>query len=260
MKQEALGGILRSTWRVLFTVVFLFSLPVITFAATGDISAVRINSDGWSASVDISNFISTSTTNNMGLGANNDPTNAKIVFNITSPGFDTSGNVTTISRTVYGTQIVRLPYPNQLSLDEATTSGKVTIRVALSDYVYSGDTNVRTTMASGWYTDNGPGGTGFSNNATTSAIVTNNSTASYPLVIGHFAVEQRRPVDGTQSVEVFAVQRFAQNGSPLAAVSVTATGASSGKVVTATATSMTLSSRGDNIPVYAVNLNLSTTT
>lgn len=244
---------------LLLYLFFAFS-PAKALAATGDISAVRINADGWSASVDISNFVSTSTTNNMGLGANNDPTNAKVVFHLTSPGFDSNGNVTAVSRTIYGTQIVRLPYPNQLSLDEATTSGKVTIRVALSDYVYSGDTNVTATMASGWYTDNGPGGTGLPNNATTSAPVTNNSTAPYPSVIGHFAVEQRRPVDGMSTVEVFAVQRFAQNGDPVAAVSVTAKGASSGTTVTATATSMTLSSRGDNIPVYAVNLNLSTTT
>jgi hypothetical protein len=176
---------------------FLF-LPSMTHAATGDITAVRIvgntttisdpnsacnqlsSCNGWVAEIDISGFTSTSSTNNMGLGSNNSPTNAKIVFTVTSPGFNSSGNATTLSRTIYGTQIIRLPYPNNANLDEGTSSGKVTILVALSDYIYAGDTSITASIGSGIYTDNGPGGTSLSSNATSSIAVTNNSAMAYP--------------------------------------------------------------------------------
>jgi hypothetical protein len=117
-----------------FTKIFLIGLLLIisfgfagkTFAATGDITAVRIIKDtcsvgitcnGWVAEIDITG-LATGGTYNFGMGTNNDPTNAKIVFTLTSHGYDTSGNATTITRTIYGTQWLRKAYPNNAVADE----------------------------------------------------------------------------------------------------------------------------------------------
>ena len=243
--------------------VSLFCLVGLTtdaHAAPGDITAVRIagnaTHNGWTAEIDIAST-GTGGTYDLGLGSNNDPSTAKIVFTLTSPGYDASGNATTLTRTVYGTKFVRKPYPDSTTsssvADESSSGGTLTVKVALSEFIYSGDTSITATIASGFYTK-----TGVPNNAATAMAVTNSSTLTYPKTIGHFVVEQRRPVNGTQTVEVIAVQKFAQNGKPVAAVRITATGATSGHVETGIATVMTLSARGDNIPVYAVDLNLST--
>lgn len=224
-------------------------------AATGDITAVRIagnaEHNGWTAEIDIEG-LSTGGTYNLGLGANNDPSTAKIVFTVTSPGYDTSGNATTVTRTIYGTKEVRKAYPSEAQSDESASGGTVTLKVALSDFIYSGDTSITVDIASGFYTQ-----AATPNGSVNDLAVTNSSTLAYPKTIGHFVVEQRRPVNGTQNIEVFAAQKFAQNSKPVAFVSVTATGATSGHVETGSATAMTLSSRGDNIPVYSIPLNLS---
>ncbi len=224
--------------------------------ATGDILACRIASaaahNGWVAEIDIDN-LATGGTYAMGLGADANPSTAKIVFTLTSTGYDATGAGTTLSRTVYGTHEVRKPYPNHASSDEAVVSTTLTVRVALSEFIYDPDTSITVDIASGFYTK-----TAVPNNAASALSVTNNSTLAYPKVIGHFAVEQRRPVNGTVAVEVFAVQKFGKNAKPCAAVIVTATGATSSHVESATVTSMTLSARGDLIPVYAASLDIST--
>lgn len=94
--------------KLIILLAVLFSIPA--RAATGDVTAVSIGVNGWDAYVTISGFTDLGTPA-MGIGANNDPTNAKIVFTVTSAGYDTSGNLGTITRTVYGTKIVRIPYP-----------------------------------------------------------------------------------------------------------------------------------------------------
>jgi hypothetical protein len=240
-------------------VVFVVALGT-AHAANGDITGVRIASDaahnGWTAEIDIEN-LATGGTYDFGLGTDNDPTSAKIVFTVTSPGYTSAGATTTLSRTVYGTSFVRFAYPTSTAAtstpDEVSAAGTLTVKVALSEFIYSGDSSITVNIASGFYTK-----TGTPNNSASAYSVTNNSTLAYPKAIGHFAVEQRRPVNGTQTVEVFAVQKFGMNNKPLAAVTVTATGASSSHTESGTATAMTLSSRGDSIPVYAVNLDLST--
>src|SRR3989344_8337761 len=117
--------------------------PQKVFAATGDISAVRIagdtNHNGWTAEIDIEG-LATGGTYAFGMGANNDPSSAKIVFTVTSPGYDTSGNSTTIARTVYGTQWVRKASPDDATADEASAGGTLTVKVSLSDFIYADET------------------------------------------------------------------------------------------------------------------------
>lgn len=136
-----------------------------------------------------------------------------------------------------------------------------TIRFALSDYIYQKDatgagnsgTAPVVSVLSGLYTSSGTptnaSGAGFA--------VTNSSTIAYPKVIGHFAVAQRLALNGPEAIEVFAVHKYGTGGNPIAFLTMTATGGSSGHTETGTATAMTLSARGDLIPVYVVSLNLS---
>ena len=64
-------------------------------AATGDITAVRINSSGWFAEIDIEG-LDTGGTYAMGWGTNNDPTACKVVLTATSPSWSDTGTSTTI--------------------------------------------------------------------------------------------------------------------------------------------------------------------
>lgn len=107
--------------------------------ATGDITAVRINSAGWYAEIDIEG-LDTGGAYAMGWGANNDPSTCKVVLTVTSPSWSDTGASTTIERTVYGTIPKRLPYPDHATKDETDNSTYVTVRVALSEWIYDTDT------------------------------------------------------------------------------------------------------------------------
>lgn len=185
--------------------------------ATGDIINVDINADGFSADITIEGFVDGGTYD-YGLGANNDPTNAKVVFTATSLGYDADEvaldpdtDPSTVTRTIYGTETIRLPYPNNATLDETEDSGNLIIRVALSDYIYAKDTTgvgnsgtaVTVAIAAGWYTDDGTGGTTNPSVALSSTNVNNqNSTVAYPPVLGQWdiyagAQNQDRVTDST---------------------------------------------------------------
>jgi hypothetical protein len=255
--------------RVTFSVfVSMFAFLVLftphAHAATGDITAVRISNsptttNGWAAEIDISGMTSGGKYN-VGLSSSTDssagnPANAKIRLDLTSPGFDASGNPTTISRTVYGTIPVRLPYPASTgsfdAMDETNTGGGVTVKIALSDFVYAGDTNITATVGSGFYTQGS-----VTNNAITIPVV-NNSTYQYPKVVGRWAWPGYEIVGSNFLVEATAFNRFAQYGKPVAAVVFTATD-QHGNSVSSTVTQVTKSTRtGDAnvVLVYATTIN-----
>jgi hypothetical protein len=103
--------------------------------------SVEISPDGWYADLSFEGQ-STGGTYDLGLGANGDPDTGtpKLVLTVTSMGFDDTGAPTTVERTVYGTKFVRKPYPNQAQAQETVFgTADVTVRVALSDYVYAKD-------------------------------------------------------------------------------------------------------------------------
>ena len=207
---------------LIFSLAGFLSLfpPSKVFAATGDITAVRIASaiaySGWTAEIDIDG-LSTGGTYDFGLGANNDPTNAKMVFTVTSQGYDDSGNATTMTRTVYGTNYVRKVYPDNAQAYETDNGGSVTVRVALSDYIYSSDT-VTVTIASSFYTQ------GTANNSVTNLAVTNSSVESYPKVIANWSWPGYDRITGsTLKLRAVAFHRSAQEGRPVRAVKYTCT-------------------------------------
>lgn len=247
-------------------------------AALGDITNVRITKDGWYAEVDIDGF-KTGGTADYGMSEDtnpatidNNPDAAKMVFTVTSQGYDTNGNLGTITRTVYGTKTLRKPYPNQNTLDESVAAGKLTLKVALSEYVYDDDknggagtsgTDVTVSIAPNWYRDSGAGGSNTYSSAISNLTVTNNSTIHYPKVIGRWAWPSYEQITGGQFlVEATAFHKFAQYGKPIAAIAFAAND-QSGNTVYATTTDMTISARGGDqnpVLVYAANLSTSNLT
>jgi hypothetical protein len=249
-------------WRILALALLLTSLRAT--AATGDILAVEIGSDGWSAYATIEGK-STGGTYNWGFGTNNDPATGtpKVVFTVTSLGYDDTGAATTISRTIYGTKSVRKAYPLNAQADEQVSGGNVTVRFSLSDYIYAKDeagagnsgTNVTVSILSGWYTQSG------GNNAVTGLTVTNNSTQDYAQVIGAWNTVPFQLVGSTFKLRAGAFHRDGKSGRPVRAVKFTVTDGTT--TVTQTATAMTISNDdGDAVPIpeYIVTINTSTLT
>lgn len=237
--------------------------------ATGDILAVRIsnatNGNGWVAEIDIEN-LAAGGTYAFGSGTNNATTEtAKVVFTVTSEGYNTAKELGTTTRTVYGIPdvnvgAVRKAYPNQASPDETVVSTTLTIRVALSDFIYQDDT-VTATILSGFYTK-----TGTPNNATTDLAVTNNSTLAYPTSVGRWAwVPYEQVQSSPYVIEATIFNRFAKNGKPVAAVEFTCTDEHAHSVVV-NVLEMTKSTRdsasasGNSVLVYAATVDLSTLT
>ncbi len=234
----------------------------------GDIRAVRILSDGWRAEVDVEGF-RTGGSYNFGLGADNVPLSPTITLTIVSQGYNSNGVLGTITRTVYGTRWVRLPYPNQSLRAEVEANGVFTTTIALSDFVYYDDraggvgtsgTQPTVTILRGFYTDSGPGGVGLQNSLAAAMAVTNNSTLTYPKVIGRWAWPGYEKMNSDFLVEAVAFNRFARYGNPVAAVKFNAED-QSGHSSSALSTAMTISSRsGDKNPVlvYAGTLDIDT--
>ena len=229
-------------------------------AAQGDILAVRIvgesNRNGWVAEIDLDSM-GTGGTYDMGYtpatpGAQIDA-NAKVKFHVTSPGFDTNGNATTTTRTVYGTSSLRQPYPNQNTPDEVNGGSFTTVKVALSEFIYAGDT-VTVDIGSGFYTQGGQ-----PNSAVTGHAVTNGSTNNYPKPVGRWAWTPYERVNSDFLLEASIFHRFARDAKPLAAVKFTCTDEHSNSL-SQFVTDMTKSTRtdyantGNKVLVYATTM------
>lgn len=116
-------------------------VPVLRDIVSVEISPAGAEPYGACADITVQGFVSGKTID-FGSGHGNqlsysDINNATIVFTVVSEGFDSSGNLGTITRTVYGTSIVRQPYPSNASNQDVTT----TIRIALSEFIYNDDKN-----------------------------------------------------------------------------------------------------------------------
>lgn len=159
--------------------------------ADGDILSVTILSDGWHADIEIEGL---GTGGTYLLDSSNaqlqDRSTAKVVFTVTSEGYNSSGTLGTVSRTVRGTTAQRQEYPNNASNEESVSGSDVIVRVALDAPIYNDDknggagtsgTDPTVTILADFYTQ---GGTG--SNLASGASVTNNSTLDYPLAFGQW--------------------------------------------------------------------------
>ena len=192
------------------------------------------NTDGWFVDLTFSSR-ATGGSYDFGLGSNNETANAKVVFTATSSSFDESGSAGTTSRTFYGTKVLRKAYPNNSDLQESVSSGDLTVRIAVSDFIYTGET-VTVSVAGGFHTDVSAG----ANSAATDVSVTNNATLTYPKVIARWATVPYQRVDDDFMIEVVAFNQFAKNGKPVACVKFEVED-ESGNSVTSTASAINVS-------------------
>ncbi|MDR3765287.1 MAG: hypothetical protein P4M01_14460 [Acidobacteriota bacterium] len=229
------------------------NVVTLTTAAATTVSAATavwgVTHNGWVAELDISG-LATGGTYTTGLTTTNDPTAAKVVFTVSSPGYTATAASTTMTRTVYCVSPMRKPYPNYLVNEEYSNGGTVTAKCVLSDYVYASDT-ATVVVGSGFYTSAGTA------NTAGSLTVANNSTVTYPDVIARWAWPGYETFTGsTYLLEAVAFHHFPQTGKPVAAVVFSCTDTSA-NTASVTVTAPTISTRGGDanpVLVYAANM------
>lgn len=231
--------------------------------AAGDILSATVLANGWTMDVVVEG-VGAGGTYSFGMGANNAPAAAKVVLALTSQGYSVAGTLGTKARTVYGVPCaqpnigaMRRADPNDALPTETGGGGNVTIRIALSDYVFIDDTAVTVSIAAGWYTAGA-----VPSNLHNSLAVTNNSALVYPRVVGNWAWPCFDTVHTDFLVEFVAFHGYAEGGKPLALVRISATDEHS-HTVTYDVTDMTISARTDpygKVLVYAATIATSTLT
>jgi hypothetical protein len=253
-------------------ILLLLAWPSVSLAASYNVTAVRIDGtttttttachtasdcNGWVAEVDILT-LAVGGSYALGLGTNNSTTNAKIVFTVTSSGYQSRancGNTTTYTRKVYATHVLREPYNNASTNDEATNAGTFTTRLALSDHIFSSDT-VTVAIAAGFYTD----GSSNTNNSY-SASATNNSTLAYSAVRAIFNWTYpgwQRITGSTFKVRGTGFSQYPMNSLPIACVVFTATDAHSHSATSTVSFPTIDPTLGDQAPVIEYIGSLST--
>lgn len=224
----------------------------------GGLLSVEIGADGWYADL---TFVGQATGGTYDLGlagaSNHDPaaTTPRLVLTVTSPGYDDTGALTTIGRTVYGTKQVRKPYPSFAQNQESPVNADdVKVRVALSEYVFAGDV-VSVQVLPGLYTVGGVASSGGT------LTPPNSSTTAHPKVVGNWSWPGREKVGATIAPRFVAFHRSGQQGRPVRAVRFTATGDTSGVSVSQVVTVPTYdAAMADAVPVVEYVGSLSTTT
>ena len=205
--------------------LLLFLCASIVNAATGDVTNPVIASTGDRMTLDIEG-LSTGGTYANGFGlVNGTPTNPytgtpKVVITFTSTGYDDSGNVISVPRTIYGTWPIRKPYPNGSANQESVggSPSKVTVTFALNEFVYSGETSFTVNVLSGFYTQ------GTANNAASGLTATNNSTLAHGRVVGNWSWPGWYKISGTTFTPRISVfQHFGQKFRPVRMVKITVT-------------------------------------
>lgn len=226
----------------------------VAVAQDGDITAVEILSDGWSADVTIKGWGSYagSMTYDDGLDASNEPTASTPTIATTSKSWTSSGVETTIGRTLFARTPVR--NPGLTTLDENDVGGDLVVRVALSHFVYSGDTVGAFSFPVGWANN------GSTDNSPSSGTCTNISTRPYPQPV---AMWGNHDLDWCQSasytVDLAVSQAYAQQGQGVRAVRFIATDESlnSVSVIVSNETLRTYTGSGKSASVYSAALDFS---
>jgi hypothetical protein len=156
-----------------------------------------------------------------GFGTNNSlSSTTALVLTVSSSGFNDAGAAITVSRTVYGTKILRLPYGLQNTNDviaESTTN--VNVRIWLSDFIYAGETVTATAISGAVASTNL---SAFTNSAAfASKSVTNNSTLQYsnaPVLGNWLSVDSDIAPSSIKLLSFVAYHRDGQSGRPVRAV------------------------------------------
>lgn len=233
---------------------FTLLLAGLAHGATGDITGVEISPTGaepYGACADITiEGFTTGKAVDFGSGygsplAYSDIGSATIVFTITSEGYDNTGSLGTVVRTVYATEVVRQEYPNEASDEEPAATS---IRVALSDFVYdddntgAGKSGTAPTVTIAAAAIRNDGGSSETSNAATDLTCTNSSGLDYPEVIARWdRVAGVCTADRVTSAFTMAVRAYHRSG--IACVVFDADGQTSSNNETSTATTRTATQR-----------------
>lgn len=176
--------------------------------------------DGFVMEIDVST-IATGGTYDLGFSQatnNRTLTSAKIWIDATSTGYsDCSGSTTTRTRRVYATAPIRRASPNEALNGETSSGGTTTLRLALSDFIYQGE-SLSVNMLLGFYSQ------GADTVNSYSGAITNNSTLTYAKArtIANWSGVPWQRVGSSFQVRAVAFQRHAMFGLPVACVVFTA--------------------------------------
>lgn len=219
----------------------------------GDITSVEILSDGWSADVTIKGWGTDagSITYDDGLDASNVPTASTPTISTTSKSWTAGGVETTVGRTLYARQATR--NPGLSTLDETASGDDLIIRVALSHFVYSGDTVGAFNFPAGWANNGGD------SNAS-SGTCTSSSIRGYEKPIAQWVNhDEDWATSSSYTVEMVATHAHAQQGQGVRAIKFTATddAANSASVTVSSESVKSYTASGFSCPVYSGSLDLS---
>lgn len=172
-----------------------------------------------------------------------------------NPGFTGDGSPTVVTQTLHASRQLRQPFPHAAEDDlQADGSGGCVARVALTDFVFANSTNLRLSLGTGLYFENG-----LESHATEAVTVTNLSRLAHPRSIAKWSWPPGwRITNDTYQVRMVAFHRSGMNFSPVCAVkfwAVGANGATSGPVYV---TNLTVTTNlGDAAPVQEFVATLS---
>jgi hypothetical protein len=156
--------------------------------AAGDIINAEIIASGWQLEVTIEGWGARAGTITYAYDADGTPL---LSLAVTSEGYNGSGVLGTVARTVLGTTTNRQPYPNEALLQEVVSGPDLIVRIALSEFVYNDDRNGGAgtsgvdpvlTISAGWATSS----VGPASVPPTVFTVGNNSAMDYPVAFGQW--------------------------------------------------------------------------
>lgn len=176
------------------------SIVLADSTAIDPVSSVGASGSGWVAIVTLKGLTSLVGT----------VVGSALTLNVTDPGYDTSGNVTSVSRTITGVAHLRRQYPNGNSKMISTDGTDLTIYVTLDDWVYAGTSIVSASIGGTFYP---------SCVASAAPVKLNLSTLAYIKPIFGWATMQQQVASGNSySVEGMAFHRDAMNGQMVACI------------------------------------------
>lgn len=240
--------------RYLLSLLLLF--PISLLAAVGDITGASVETNGWVLRL----YVEGLTTNGMfynGFATNHclSSTN-KLYVDVTSMGYDATGAGITLTRRVYGTKLLRRPFPAQTTNDVMSTADGIVARIALSDWIYAADSNLTLTALSGAYSDTNPVSP---SSAISSLTVTNESTNIYAKPIAKWSIPDGLRFVNTAAVSCVAFSHHPIDGKPNACVKFWAVDTNGSSTVVQTITDPIIDwSAGDAVPIieYKAYLDL----
>lgn len=219
----------------------LLSLTITDDTPIDPVSSVGATGSGWVAICVLKGITST-----VGTVVPSD-----LTLTVSDPGYDTSGNATTVTRTITGVAHLRRQYPNGASKMVSTDGTDLTLYVTLDDWIYSGTTIVSASIGSTFYPSCTAGNAGTK---------TNSSTIAYPKPSwGWVSVQRERATSDDFYVEGVTFSRHATAGQQVACVKYTASdGTTDSPTVTASTTALsTLQTQGNIAEVWPGTLDVS---